>query len=125
MTRPDSIEAMTPQIKGHVPESEGQRIIAALALRSEAQKQLELAVAAALKAGGSVREVAAFSGLSGTTVQKYGRAHGWPTQEQRAGWEAAQASQDEWSARLAAAAAVLAHIDGTVPDGATPEKPEP
>ena len=67
---------MTPQIKGNVPESEGQRILDALALRSEAQKQVELAVAEALKAGGSVREVSAFSGLSGTTVQKYGRAHG-------------------------------------------------
>lgn len=116
---------MSPQPKGIVPESEGQRIIAALALRSEAQKQLELAVAAALKAGGSVREVSALSGLSGTTIQKYGRAHGWPTAEQREGWEAQKASQDEWAARLAAAAAVLAHIDQTVPDDGTPTTDEP
>ncbi|WNM64524.1 helix-turn-helix DNA binding domain protein [Arthrobacter phage MidnightRain] len=116
---------MTPQIKGTVPEPEGQRILDALALRAEAQTQVELAVADALKAGGSVREVSAFSGLSGTTVQKYGRAHGWPTQEQREGWEAAKASQDEWAARLAAATAVLAHMEQSVADGATPEKPEP
>jgi len=116
---------MTPQIRGLVPEPEGQRILDALALRSEAQQQVELAVADALKAGGSVREVSAFSGLSGTTVQKYGRAHGWPTSEQRAGWEAAQASQDEWAARLAAATAVLAHMEQAVADSATPTTPEP
>ncbi|AYR01536.1 helix-turn-helix DNA-binding domain protein [Arthrobacter phage Seahorse] len=101
---------MTPQTKGTVPEPEGQRITDALALRAEAQQQVELAVSDALKAGGSVREVAAISGLSGTTVQKYGRAHGWPTQEQRDGWEAAKASQDEWAARIHAASALLAHL---------------
>ena len=116
---------MTPQIKGTVPEPEGQRIIDALALRAEAQQQVELAVADALKAGGSVREVSAFSGLSGTTVQKYGRAHGWPTTEQRAGWEAQQASQDEWAARLAAATAVLAHMEQAVSDAGTATTPEP
>lgn len=116
---------MTPQIRGHVPEPEGQRITDALALRAEAQQQVELAVADALKAGGSVREVAAFSGLSGTTVQKYGRAHGWPTTEQRAGWDEQQASSDEWTVRLEAAAAVLAHMEQAVADASTPEKPEP
>jgi hypothetical protein len=116
---------MSPQTKGIVPEPEGQRIIDALALRAEAQQQVELAVADAPKAGGSVREVSAFSGLSGTTVQKYGRAHGWPTTEQREGWEAQQASHDEWAARLAAAIAVLAHMEQAVADAATPETPEP
>ena len=115
---------MTPQIKGTVPEPEGQRILDALALRAEAQKQVELAVAGALKAGGSVREVSSLSGLSGTTVQKYGRAHGWPTQEQREGWEAAKASQDEWAARLAAATAVLAHMEQAVSEAGTAETPE-
>lgn len=116
---------MTPQTRGIVPEPEGQRIIDALALRAEAQKHVELAVADALKAGGSVREVSAFSGLSGTTVQKYGRAHGWPTTEQRAGWEVAQASQDEWAARLAAATAVLASMEQAVADADTPNQSEP
>lgn len=121
----DSLDCMTPQIKGTVPEPERQRIVNALALRAQAQQQVELAVAGALKAGGSVREVSALSGLSGTTVQKYGHAHGWPTVEQRAGWEATKASQDEWAARLAAATAVLAHMEQAVADAGTAEKPEP
>lgn len=41
-----------------------------------------MAVAQALKNGASVRSVAEL-GLSTNTVQKYGRAQGWPTQEQR------------------------------------------
>ncbi|MGO4249454.1 hypothetical protein AB4Y87_19750 [Paenarthrobacter sp. RAF54_2] len=69
---------MSPRKKHAVPLEQAERILAALAARADAQMQVEQAVADALKAGGSVREVAALSGLSGTTVQKYGRAHGWP-----------------------------------------------
>ena len=47
-----------------------------------AQKALEKAVAQALRNGASVRSVAEL-GLSANTVQKYGRAHGWPTKENR------------------------------------------
>ena len=47
-----------------------------------AQAALEKAVAQALKNGASVRSVAEL-GLSANTVQKYGRAHGWPTEENR------------------------------------------
>jgi hypothetical protein len=50
--------------------------------RTGAQEALEKAVAQALKNGASVRAVAE-PGLSGNTVQKYGRAHGWPTAENR------------------------------------------
>lgn len=84
---------MAPQTRGIVPEPDVQRIKAALVLRDEAQQQVELAVADALKAGGSVREVAASTGVSTTTVQRYGRRHGWPTSEQQAGWEAEQAGK--------------------------------
>lgn len=62
------------------------RIRAARELVAAAQLELEQAVADALIAGGSVREVAAATGLSATTVQKYGRAHGWPSREQRQAW---------------------------------------
>lgn len=48
----------------------------------KAQSALERAVAQALKNGASVRSVAEL-GLSANTVQKYGRAHGWPTEENR------------------------------------------
>jgi hypothetical protein len=58
------------------------RIRAAVAGVRKAQEKLEEAVARALKNGASVRSVAEL-GLSGNTVQKYGRAHGWPTEENR------------------------------------------
>jgi transposase-like protein len=48
----------------------------------EAQQKLERAVAQALTNGASVRSVAGL-GLSANTVQKYGRAHGWPTDTNR------------------------------------------
>jgi hypothetical protein len=69
---------MSPGKKGSVPEAQAQRIFDGLAARAEAQLTMEQAVSDALKAGGSVREVAALSGLSGTTGQKYGHACGWP-----------------------------------------------
>jgi transposase-like protein len=47
-----------------------------------AQEALERAVAQALRNGASVRAVAEL-GVSANTVQKYGRAHGWPTEENR------------------------------------------
>lgn len=72
---------MSPQRKRAVSEPHAQRIIDALAARAEAQLEVERAVVDALKAGGSVREVAKLSGLSGTTVQKYGHTHGWSAHE--------------------------------------------
>ena len=57
-------------------------IRAAVAGVGKAQELLEKAVARALKNGASVRSVAEL-GLSANTVQKYGRAHGWPTEENR------------------------------------------
>ena len=58
------------------------RIHAAAAGVQKAQEALEKAVAQALKNGASVRAVADL-GVSANTVQKYGRAHGWPTEENR------------------------------------------
>ena len=58
------------------------RIRAAVAAIEKAQKKLQKAVAQALRNGASVRSVAQL-GLSANTVQKYGRAHGWPTEETR------------------------------------------
>jgi hypothetical protein len=65
-----------------VTEVDAARIRAAVAGVRKAQENLEKAVAEALKKGASVREVAEL-GLSANTVQKYGRAHGWPTEENR------------------------------------------
>jgi hypothetical protein len=61
-----------------VTEVDAARVRAAVAGVRAAQAALERAVAQALKNGASVRSVAEL-GLSANTVQKYGRAHGWPT----------------------------------------------
>jgi hypothetical protein len=65
-----------------VAEVDAARIRAAVAGVAKAQEVLEDAVARALTNGASVRSVAEL-GLSANTVQKYGRAHGWPTEENR------------------------------------------
>ena len=65
-----------------VTEVDAARVRAAVARVRAARETLEKAVAQALKNGASVRSVAEL-GLSANTVQKYGRAHGWPTEENR------------------------------------------
>jgi hypothetical protein len=65
-----------------VTEVDAARVRAAVAGVRKAQEVLELAVAQALTNGASVRAVAEL-GLSPNTVQKYGRARGWPTEENR------------------------------------------
>jgi phage terminase Nu1 subunit (DNA packaging protein) len=79
---------VTPDYRAAVPdprpvtEADATRVRAALAAVQQAHASLEQAVAQALKNGASVRSVAEL-GLSANTVQKYGRAHGWPTEENR------------------------------------------
>ena len=63
-------------------EVDAARIRVALAGVRKAQEALEKAVAQALRNGASVRSVAE-RGVSANPVQKYGRAHGWPTEENR------------------------------------------
>ncbi len=65
-----------------VTDVDAARIRGAVADVHKALEDLERAVAQALKNGASVRSVAEL-GLSANTVQKYGRAHGWPTEENR------------------------------------------
>jgi hypothetical protein len=74
------------------------RIRAAVDGVRKAQEKLELAVAQALKDGASVREVAEL-GLSANTVQKYGRAHGWPTEENRERFYESRYDRDERESR--------------------------
>lgn len=64
--------------------ADAERIQKALAAKDRLQVDLEKAVAKALKNGASIRAVVEATGLSANTVQKYGRAHGWPTAENRA-----------------------------------------
>ncbi len=65
-----------------IEPADADRIRAALIGVRDAQDEMEKAVARALLNGASVRAVAEL-GLSPNTVQKYGRAHGWPTEENR------------------------------------------
>jgi hypothetical protein len=65
-----------------VTDVDAARVRAAVAGVRKAQEALEKAVAQALRNGASVRSVAEL-GLSANTVQKYGRAHGWPTEQNR------------------------------------------
>jgi hypothetical protein len=65
-----------------VAEVDAARVRAAVADVRAAQVALEKAVAQALKNGASVRAVAEL-GVSANTVQKYGRAYGWPTDVNR------------------------------------------
>ena len=65
-----------------VDERDAELIRAALAGVTAAHERLERVVADALLRGASVRAVAEL-GISPNTVQKYGRAHGWPTDANR------------------------------------------
>lgn len=66
-----------------ITDEDAARVRAAIAGLRAAQAEPEKAVAQALLNGASVRAVAEL-GLSPNTVQKYGRAHGWPTEDNRA-----------------------------------------
>lgn len=77
-----------------VTGSDSARIRAALADVRRAQEELETAVADALLNGASVRSVAEV-GLSPNTVQKYGRAHGWPTEENRSRFNESREERQE------------------------------
>lgn len=72
-----------------IADKDAERIIKALQGVDDAQEELEKAVARALLNGASIRAVAAL-GLSPNTVQKYGRAHGWPTKENRRNFNASK-----------------------------------
>ena len=65
-----------------ISDQDAERIRAALAGVQAAQDELEASVARALLHGASVRAVSEL-GVSPNTVQKYGRAHGWPSDENR------------------------------------------
>jgi hypothetical protein len=77
-----------------VTEDDAARIQEALEGVRSAQDTLERAVARALRNGSSVRAVADL-GLSPNTVQKYGRAHGWPTDDNRRRFYESRWDRDE------------------------------
>jgi uncharacterized protein YjcR len=81
-----------------VTGADAARIRAAVNSVRKAQEKLEKAVALALQNGASVRAVAEL-GVSPNTVQKYGRAHGWPTAENRERFYASRYDREEREGR--------------------------
>jgi DNA-binding NarL/FixJ family response regulator len=71
---------------------------------------VELAVTQTLNDGGSVRQVASATGLSPTTVQKYGNKHGWPSVERRTQLTAVAHERAAFLARIGAAGALADEI---------------
>jgi transposase len=102
---------VTPQRLGVIPDPQLTRLTEAKAALTEADEEYRQAVADALKAGGSVREVARVTGLSTSTVQAWGRERGWPTEEQQAARRARSEQVDEFDARLRAAQALNPRSD--------------
>lgn len=75
---------MNPQPRGEVRPEHAARIRAALKDIEQSKAERDAAIVAALKAGGSVREVAKVAGMSASQIQIIGHAGGWPSVEQRA-----------------------------------------
>lgn len=88
-----------PQPRGIIPPTQARRLADATRAREQADEEFRTAVVAALKAGGSIREVAELSGLSTRTVQDWGHAGGWPTKAQKAAREEARVRRAEQLAR--------------------------
>lgn len=85
-----------PQARGEVPASKAQRIVEAVVALREAEVERDLAITAALKAGGSVREVAAIAGLSPSRIAQIGHANGWPSEAQKDARDRLRQQNLEW-----------------------------
>jgi hypothetical protein len=81
---------MSPQPKGTVPPELAKRLRLTAAVLADAKAMRDEAIVDALKAGGSMREVANLVGISQATVGSIGHKGGWPTEEQRAAWQSAK-----------------------------------
>lgn len=85
-----------PQTRGELTPKQVERIAAAMQAVENATHEREQAIADALKAGASVREIAAFTGMSPTTVQKIGHMNGWPTATQKQRRSELATERDAW-----------------------------
>lgn len=64
---------MSPSPRGTVRPEDAERILAALAARQDSEAELRAAVLASVANKGSVRELAALTGLSTNTVSRWKR----------------------------------------------------
>lgn len=79
-----------------VSEEHATRIFRAVEALEAAKIERDQAMTDALKAGASVREVAAAAGMSDRQTQTIGHANGWPTPAQKKRWADDQAERDRW-----------------------------
>lgn len=79
-----------------VIEEHARRIVEAVQALEAACAERDVAMADALKAGASVREVAAAAGTGVTQAQKIGEDNGWPTAAQHRQWNEANAEREKW-----------------------------
>lgn len=85
-----------PQHRGELTAKQVERISAAMQGLIDAQTERDQAIAAALKGGASVREVAAFTGLAPATVLRIGHKNGWPTEAQKRRQAEEKAERERW-----------------------------
>ena len=76
-----SLRGVSPQKRGIVPEKDVERLQRAVEIRALAELELVNAVLDAMRHGGSIREVAAASGLSERTIARWRRGQGLPTHD--------------------------------------------
>lgn len=69
----DTVEAVTPQHRGILTPEDQVRITQALEAHAEADAEMRRAVLIAVSRGASVRELAAFTGLSTSTISRWKR----------------------------------------------------
>lgn len=101
---------MTPQRRGIIPGPDLDRLLRAQQLVADARQLLEIATFKALEAGGSIQEVCDATGMSSTTVQKYGHRHGWPSPTRRRTLDADRSATGEFAGRIAAAEQMLREL---------------
>ncbi|HET6910173.1 MAG TPA: hypothetical protein VFH54_12595 [Mycobacteriales bacterium] len=85
-----------PQSRGELTPAAAERIAKAMQAYEDARAERDRAIAAALKADASIREVAAFTGMSTSTIQAIGHRNGWPTAEQKRRRAEEKAERDAW-----------------------------
>ena len=68
-----TVGAVSPQNRGILKSADQKRLRAALDARDANERELHAAVLAAVGHGSSVREIAAFTGLSTNTISRWKR----------------------------------------------------
>ena len=68
-----TVEGVSPQNRGVIKPADQKRLRAALASREASDAEMRAAVLAAAAHGSSVREIAAFTGLSTNTISRWKR----------------------------------------------------